>query len=352
MINKSTLFLIYTQCCINSELHFLFSRGDPDNIDIAWIKQNIVDGYGFEKKTDNDEWKTQPTFQGVLTDSDFIAAADRAKKFFLRNNDWEATKNNPKFRTRDGCLSLLYITAARYLLVTRILYVQSGGKLIPCQTTEDDKILIPASGVCYPAPPSGSATCTSDYDVSLAGKDAGFLIEKFNKHFQNGAYGFGKPSDLVLDTNVYAFSLAYAFPVKFAELPANFASEVAKSKETVNFKMQELASAYFKVFKYNPGFFDTMTTKALVAMTASGSKKKLNEWLRVFDKMKANVKMRIEDFNNSLQQLREAHNAEYQKRVKEMSQKGGYNAALLGIWTPTGVVRHTMLQQEIIKVRE
>ena len=198
--------------------------------------------------------------------------------------------------------------------------------------------------MCYPAPPSGSATCTSDYDVSLAGEDAGFLIENFNNYFQNDDYGFGKPSDLVLDANVYAFSLAYAFPVKFTGLPVNFASEVGKSKETVNFKMQELASAYFKVFKYNPAFFNTMKTGALGAMTAPRSKNKLNEWLRAFSGLNANVKLRIEDFNNSPLELREAHNAEYQKRVKEMSQKGGYNAQLLGIWTPTGVVRQTMPQ--------
>ena len=323
---------------------FCFGRNDPDIVDIAWIKQNIVDRYGFVKKPDNDEWATQPTFQGVLTDPGFIAAAERAKQFFARNNDWETTKQNPKFRTKDSCTNLLYIAAARYLYVTHILHSQSGGKLIPCEETVDTKIKIPNSGVCYPAPPTGSATCTSDYDVSLIGRDAGFLIENFNNYIQ-GVNVFGKPSDLVFDTNVYAFTLAYAFPVKFQGLPYNFATAVAKSEGTVNFKMQELASAYYKVFKYNPGFFVALKTAALKAMDpkkASQSKIKLNEWLEAFSVLNANVKMRIEDFNNSPLQLRVAHNAEYQKRVKEMSQKGGYNAGLLGICTLTGAVRQTM----------
>ena len=214
--------------------------------------------------------------------------------------------------------------------MTCILYLKSDGKLIPCEKTDNKKILIPDSGVCYPAPPTGSATCTSDYDVSLVGKDAGFLIEKFNNYFQDGVNGFGKPSDLVFDVNVYAFTTAYAFPVNYVGLPYNFAKDVEESKKTVNFKMQELASAYFKVFKYNPAFFGRMKTGALGAMRASESIIALNEWLEAFSKMNAKVKMRIEDFNNLPQQLRAAHNAEYQKRVKEMSQKGGYNAELLG----------------------
>ena len=64
---------------------------------------------------------------------------------------------------------------------------------------------------------------------------------------------------------------------------------------------------------------------------ASQSKIKLNEWIGAFSALNANVKMRNEDFNNSLQHLREAHNAEYQKCVKEMSEKGGYKVDLLGI---------------------
>ena len=327
MINKSTLVPISTECCINSELYFLFSRNNRDIADIKWIKQNIVDKYEFKKNPNKDEWETQPTFQGVLTDNHFIDAADRVKKFFVRNNDWETTKNNPKFRTHDGCIGLLYITAARYLLVTRILHAQSLRKLIPCEEKVGKKTLIPLSGVCYPAPPSGSATCTSDYDVSLVGKDAGFLIEKFNNYFQDV---FKKPSDLVFDTNVYAFTTAYAFPVNYEGLPPNFPKDVEERKKTVNFKMQELASAYFKVFKYNPGFFDTMKKGALGAMKVPESKTKLNKWLRVFSKLNGVVKMRIEEFNNSPVKLRKAHNAEYQKRVKEMSQKGGYNAELLG----------------------
>lgn len=307
--------------------------GDPDIIDLAWIEENIVNHYGFVKKSDRDEWKTLPTFEGVLKDNHFIDAADRVKKFFARNNDWETTKNNPKFRKNGGCTELLYITAARYLYVTRILYLQSDGKLIPCEEKEDGKTQIPVSGVCYPAPPSGSATCTSDYDASLVGKDTGFLIEKFNNYFQDGVNGFKKPSDLVFDVNVYAFTTAYAFPVNYVGLPANFVPAVEEKKKTVDFKMQELASAYFKVFKYNKNFFDKMKTEALKAMNenmkASEYGKELDKWLKAFSNLDGTVKMRSEYFDSPLK-LREAHNAEYQKHVKEMSQKGGYDANLLG----------------------
>lgn len=54
MINK----LILIQCCINSELYFLFFRNDEDIVDIKWIKENIVDEYkDFVKKCDIDEWE-------------------------------------------------------------------------------------------------------------------------------------------------------------------------------------------------------------------------------------------------------------------------------------------------------
>ncbi len=203
--------------------------------------------------------------------------------------------------------------------------------LIPCAKTADKRYVIPDSGVCFLAP-YGSATCTSDYDVALVGKDAGSLTEKFNNYFQS-ARGFKKPSELVFDTNVYAFTLEYAIPFIFAKLSVNFAKKVEENEQTINFKMQELASAYYKVFKYNKRFFEALKTAADGAMDpkkASESKTALNEWLGKF----AAFKMRIEDFQNwpdPSKQLRQKHNAEYQKRVKEMSNKGGYRADMLGI---------------------
>ena len=218
--------------------------------------------------------------------------------------------------------------------MTHILYERSGFKLVPCATTVDEKIVNPDSGVCYPAPPYGSATCTSDYDVGLVGKNSGYLTETFNKYFKDE---FGKPSELVFDTNVYAFTLEFAMPFNFDKLPAYFAEEVVQNEQTINFKMQEVASAYFKVFKYNPNFFNILKTAAEEAMdptAASKSKTELNKWLGTFSTMDAGVGMRIEDFHNFPdpgKQLRVAHNAEYQRRVKEMSEKGGYKPGLLGI---------------------
>ena len=128
------------------------------------LDKNIVDRYRFVKEPKIDLWITQPNFEGDLGDDGLISAAERVKQFFYRNNNWETTKNNPKFRTKLSCTNLLYITAARYLLVTHILYVQSGKNLIPCSTTSDKKTAIPDSGVCFlnPYGPLAHRIMTSD----------------------------------------------------------------------------------------------------------------------------------------------------------------------------------------------
>ncbi|XP_078361861.1 uncharacterized protein LOC144646191 [Oculina patagonica] len=305
----------------------------PADPDIIWIDTNIVKKYGFVKFPDKDVWKTQPTFEGVLGTPEFKTTSDYVKGIFDRNPDWETTKTkfSRKENGNDICTDLLYITAARYLLVTQVLYEQSSNKLIPCAKTADGKqIVIPDSGVCFPAP-YGSATCTSDYDVGLVGKNSGIVTERFNAYFQ-GVGGFDKPSELVFDTNVYAFTLEYAMPFYFDKLPVSFAENVVRNEQMYNFKMQELASAYFKVFKYNNGFFEALKTAAEGAMdptTAPKAKTALNTWLGKFAAMNNVVKMRVEDFPSPAR-LRLSHNAEYQKRVKEMSEKGGYSADLLG----------------------
>ncbi len=315
-------------------------QNDPTNKeDLKWIKEKIVDRYKFVKDPARDIWISQPDFKDDLGTPDFVSAADRVKAFFDRNNDWEKTKTNTEFRTKDSCTNLLYLTAARYLLVTHILYVKSleivnGGKrskLIPCERTVDKKFVIPDanSGVCYPAP-YGSATCTSDYDVGLIGKDAGFLTEKFNAYFQ-GVGGFRKPSELVFDTNVYAFTLEFAMPFMFTKLPGSFVKNVQKNEETINFRMQELASAYYKVFKYNENFFHTMVNKAKEAMTAIKSKAELNVWLNTFNTLRAQVPFKLGGGSlETLDDFRTAHNNKYQDLVKTMSAGGGYKSNFLG----------------------
>lgn len=287
-----------------------------------------MDKYRFVKDPKKDMWISQPNFKGELETSEFITAADRVKKFFDRNNDWETTKKNPEFRTKDSCLNLLYITAARYLLVIHVLYIQSNKKLIPCSKTTDKKIVIPDSGVCY-LEPYGTASCTSDYDVGLIGKNAGYLTESFNLYFQGGN-GFGKPSELVFDTNVYAFTLEFAMPFLFTKLPAKLTTGVAKREQTVDFQMQELASAYYKVFKYNANFFQALVTSAKNAMKAKESKRLLEVWLKTLNDMNAKVAMKLGGKLNSLNAFRTAHNNEYQNYVKSMSANGGYEPKFLG----------------------
>ena len=300
---------------------------DPD---ILWIENEIVKNYEFKKHTQKDEWVQQPSFENSLIAktgelTTFASLAGKAQKFFTQteNNDWDRSK-----KTR-SCINLLYITAARYLLVTYILYEQSGTRLTACQEVRDDygkliSLVIPDSGVCFPKP-YGSATCKSDYDVGLIGKDAGFLAKKFNDFFE---ITFGKPSELVFDTNVYAFTLEFAMPSIFQKLPREFANSVARKEQTVNFKMQELASAYYKVFKYNKGFFDALTSGAINEM-GQKFKDSLNSWLAAFQNLDNQSPMRHLE-GTYLKDFRKTHNDQYQLRVETMSNNGGYNAENLG----------------------
>lgn len=302
-------------------------QNDPDTDDLKWMKTNIVDKYGFKKDPKKDIWVFQPNFAGKIGTPDFEKDAKRIKEFFERNNDWEAMKK--KFRTPTSCLQLLYITAARYLYVTHVLYVLSAKTLKPCVRTAAKKIeiMIPDS-VCFPEP-YGSASCTSDYDVGLVGKDAGTLTEKFNNFFQD-VKEFGKPSEIVFDTNVYAFTLEYAMPFLFAKLPSEFATGVENKEKTLKYKMQELASAYFKVYKYNVKYFNTMVDGAISSMKgAPKSKVFLEKWLDTFKSLNALVPFRLEDVKGKGKTPRQVHNDEYQALVKGMSLKGGYESQLL-----------------------
>ena len=318
---------------------YFFSR---NNSNITWIYQNIVEKYGFQEDNNSVNrvaWKEkggQPTFgTEVLSDEGFRKIAEKVEKFFLNNIQnnilWEMTKN--AFPHRD----VLYLTAARYLLVTDILYRQSqaGHRLIPCSQV-DGKYRIPAHGVCYPVP-YGSAEWSSDYDVGLIGTSSGILTKRFNKYFENT---FHTPSELVFDTNIYAFTLEYAMPLMFVGLPKNFVKGVEKIEATVDFKMQELAGAYFKVYKYNDIFFKALKTGAKAAM-ASQYKMKLDEWLKKFEDWNNTVKLRLEDFVN-LQAFRDKHNEVYQDLVGNMSltmEEKGYQAELQGNYPLTGGFR-------------
>ncbi|KAJ7382001.1 hypothetical protein OS493_037760 [Desmophyllum pertusum] len=233
--------------------------------DVNWIINDIVVPYGFKKHKTKNEWESQPTFEGFLGTTKFNADGTNAEEFFKENNDWNTLK------AKRTCLDLLYITAARYVLVTNILYEQSS------------------------------------------------------------AATFGKTSEAVFDTNIYAFTLEFALPFLFAKLPPAFVDGLEKKEDTVHFKMQELASAYYKVFKYDENnFFNTLVDGAKKVMGAAVPPvhlDKLNAWLKVFESLP--VKLRVQDFSNG-QALRTSHNAKYQELVGTMSKKGGYDETLLG----------------------
>ena len=191
---------------------------------IKWIRDCIVDYYCFKKHEAYDEWIKQPSLKGLLDQPHFKVAAKFSESFFTKYRNWQNTKK----QWADDKTSLLYITAARYVLATYILYQESRpqdetgiykegqkGRLVPCEvkmktdSTLIDQYILPEYS-CYPFP-IGSATATSDYDVSLIGPKSGELVANFNDKFKEM---FGEASEIVFDTNIYAYSLEYAIPSK------------------------------------------------------------------------------------------------------------------------------------------
>ena len=198
---------------------------------ISWIKECIVDYYCFKKHPSHAEWIAQPSFKGLFDEPHFQTAASFSEYFFKIYNNWKDTTK--KWEDVDKRTSLLYITAVRYVYVIFTLYQESRpqnekgiyephkkGRLAPCEvkmkivggqeTGQIDYYVIPEYS-CYPAP-YGSASATSDYDVGLVGPKSGELVANFNDKFDEI---FGRTSEEVFDTNIYAYSLEYAMPTKF-----------------------------------------------------------------------------------------------------------------------------------------
>ena len=110
--------------CFKS-IYSTYRNGKPyDPVD--WITKCIVDEYDFQENERGDEWTWQPPFREVLQTREFHSKAEEVRQFFQDNKDWDTTKG--KYNKH----KLLMITAARYLLVTSILYIQNGENHIPC----------------------------------------------------------------------------------------------------------------------------------------------------------------------------------------------------------------------------
>ena len=301
--------------------------------EITWLDE-IIKNYGFKKHPVADMWTEQPSFEGHLGTEDFKTAAGKAEQFFLKFNKnsgkspWELLQEVTKNQNN----KLLKITAARYLLVTHILWLVSEKKLTACKEKRDNYTGIPQSwkipegGVCFPKP-YGSATYKSDYDVGLIGKDSGTVTQKFNSYFQTT---FKLPSELVFDTNVYAYTLEFAMPSMFPNLPRSFISDLHILEQMGWYKMQELASAYYKVFKYNEGSFKVMKKGAIDEIKDEKTKKLLLYWLEEFEKMNTQVDLRQMD--TKLVDFRLAHNKKYQEYLQSMSQgkTGSYHITSTG----------------------
>ena len=90
------------------------------------------------------------------------------------------------------------------------------------------------------------------------------------------------------------------------------------------YKMQELASAYYKVFKYNEDFFKEMKKEATDKIEDEMAKKVLRFWLGTFEDM--NKQVPLQQKSTPLAKFRLDHNKKYQEYLKSMSQgeTGGY----------------------------
>ena len=73
-----------------------------------------------------------------------------------------------------------------------------------------------------------------------------------------------------------------------------------------------------------------MVDGAKKAMTAAKSKHKLNNWLKTFRRLNAEVPMKPGGSLSSPEAFSTAHNEEYQKFVRKISEGGGYKPQFLG----------------------
>ncbi|EDO29524.1 predicted protein [Nematostella vectensis] len=286
---------------------------DPDRADLRWIEKCIANYYCFKKKQGADEWTSIPTLADALGTDYMEKAAERAKQFFVRNNDWDDSKS--KFKVNNQCTNLLYVTAARYLLVTQVLYEVSEGSLTVCERDPNGKTRIPAK-VCFP-PNYGSQTCTSDYDVGLVGPESGNIAALFNEYFQDAEKGFGKPSEEVFDTNIYAYTLEFAMPNIYSGLTPEFLDGVNSREGMPNYKMQEVASAIFKVYKYKQEFGEQLLNSAKAHLPKTWSKQ-LNDWYKLFLIWSNNVENAIR--TDQSENFRERHNKIYQMLVGSVAE--------------------------------
>ena len=233
---------------------------------LRFCRDCIADHYGFEASDDKTMWtKPLPNFgKEVQTwPQSFRVIAKGTEKFFQKKGtsgkvrNWNEIKDEIKSVNKGKfCENMLYIIAARQLYVTYVMKKVSNSQSFQlCEETEDEDVVIP-DFACYPKN-SGSARCTSDYDVGLIGPKSGTVVDKYFKYFKDN---FKMTSDALFDNNLYAYDLEMAMPEIFVlgKNPGKDAKQhekflkkfPSKVLQCPDFQMQDLALAYFKVFMY------------------------------------------------------------------------------------------------------
>ena len=231
------------ESCDTKANKFLDSEGkktyDELKIDaIEFIEDCIIKMFNYQMEAspeDKDrenyiQFKKVPSFDekefedfSPLTEN-FGLYAKVIEIFFRRAAEWKRFLHDPFMKSNKKsllvCKNLLYAVGARHAYYTHILWRASGSKIKLCKTDDNGNIFLP-DHVCYPIQ-SGSLTCTSDADVGLIGRKAGDTARAYNEYIFNlqcGEYGNGKKRpctpDVMMDNNVYAYSLQLATPELF-----------------------------------------------------------------------------------------------------------------------------------------
>lgn len=294
-----------------------------DEKSISWFKECIVDFYCFEKDAKVSSWTKQPSFEGQLDDDHFQVAASLTEVFFKKdgNRRWTGADGIVKTWKPNGCLKLLYITAARYVYITYLLASESkeqdgegkavsGAKsrLIPCEM-EHGKIKIPEYA-CYPVP-YGSATCTADYDVGLVGPKSGELAANFNDRFFEV---FNTASTEIFDTNVYAFTLEYSMPSLFSGQSSNFLQEIEAMENSEKYKMQDLVAALFKLKKYRISNYATILETLRTKLPSASAR----EFLRMWNSLLSTWESEIQEKKVDPDELKKKHTEKYNSLVQDI----------------------------------
>ena len=313
---------------------------------LKFCRDCIVKPYEFKISEEKTMWmKPLPDFRKEVQDwqQSFQEIAKGTEMFFLgkgtsgKIRNWNEIKDAmKKFEDGPSCENMLYIIAARQLYVTYVMKTVVGSESFKlCEEKENGDVVIP-DFACYPKN-SGSARCTSDYDVGLIGPKSGKVVVQYFEYFKAN---FKMTSDALLDNNIYAYDLEMAMPEIFVlgDNPGEDAEEHEKLLKEVkskmltdpDFQMQDLALAYFKVFMYKDNEESLLKKQALKYLSKDGDyAEPLKQWFEndKLEKIKAEFLKKCRSQKD--EEIKECNSETYAKYVEKIANPSEKDEALL-----------------------